>query len=181
VCLGNICRSPTAEAALVEAAAAIGAAVEVASAGTGDWHVGEPPDPRMQAAAEAEGLPLRGTAAQVDSRMLAEADLVVAMDRSNLRDLRTLAAGSGVATPIVLFRTFDPALADERDAATDVRAARVRGPDRVYAADEVPDPYQGGPEHFTEVVAMCRRTAAAMVADLAGTLTRARAEAPSEA
>jgi protein-tyrosine phosphatase len=178
VCLGNICRSPTAEAALVEAAAAIGAAVEVASAGTGDWHLGEPPDPRMRAAAAAQGLPLRGTAAQVDARMLAEADLVVAMDRSNLRDLRTLAAESGVDTPIVLFRAFDPEVAAVPAAEGPVRAARVRGPDREYAADEVPDPYQGGPEHFTEVVAMCRRTAAAIVADLAGTLVRARAQTP---
>lgn len=146
VCLGNICRSPTGEAALVEAAAQAGLALDVASAGTGDWHVGAPPDPRMRAAAEHAGLTLRGTAAQVDAAMLRAADLVLAMDRTNLADLERLARAHGVDVPIRLFRDHDP---------------QVDGP------HDVPDPYHGGPEGFAEVVDVCRRTARALVAELA--------------
>ncbi|MEY3071957.1 MAG: hypothetical protein RLZZ353_153 [Actinomycetota bacterium] len=150
VCLGNICRSPTAEAALVEAAAAAGLAVEVRSAGTGDWHVGHPPDPRMRAAAERVGLRLDGVAETVTAEALAEADLVLAMDRTNLADVRRVAAAAGVTTRIELFRTYDP------------EPAAVRG----AAADEVPDPYYGDEGGFDEVVAMCRRTAGAVIAAL---------------
>jgi protein-tyrosine phosphatase len=149
VCLGNICRSPTAEAALVEAATEQRVTLEVASAGTGDWHVGAPPDARMRSAAAAVGLELRGTAQQIDERLLAWADLVVVMDRTNLRDVLEVTERVGVDTPVMLFRTFDPATdPTERDPA------------------EVPDPYYGGPEGFVEVVEMCRRTARALVSDL---------------
>ena len=145
VCLGNICRSPTAEAALIAAADEAGIELRVRSAGTGGWHVGAPPDPRMRQAAAEVGLELEGAAAQVDAAMLAEADLVVAMDRSNLRDLRRLAEGSGVATPIHLFRDFDPDPGD----------------------GQVPDPYYGGPDGFVEVVDICRRTSRELVRRLA--------------
>jgi protein-tyrosine phosphatase len=151
VCLGNICRSPTAEAALVEAAAAAGVAVEVRSAGTGDWHVGQPPDPRMRAAADRVGLRLGGVAETVTPDAIAAADLVLAMDRANLADLRRMAEAAGLTARIELFRTFDP----EPDA--------VRG----AAGDEVPDPYYGDADGFDEVVAMCRRTAGAVIATLA--------------
>ncbi len=149
VCLGNICRSPTAEAALVEAASELDVALEVASAGTGDWHVGAPPDARMRSAAAAVGLKLGGTAQQIDARLLTWADLVVVMDRTNLRDVRAVAEHAGVDTPVVLFRAFDPAVQpSEADHA------------------EVPDPYYGGPEGFVDVVETCRRTARAIVSDL---------------
>lgn len=149
VCLGNICRSPTAEAALVEAASAAGLALEVDSAGTGDWHLGHPPNPDMRAAASADGLELRGTAQKVDARLLEWADLVLVMDRSNLADVRAIAERDGVDTPVVLFRTFDP----ERPERTDGG----------YAPDEVPDPYGGAAEGFAEVVRICRRTARSLV------------------
>jgi protein-tyrosine phosphatase len=147
VCLGNICRSPTAEAALREAAAEAGMDLEVRSAGTGDWHVGGPPDARMRTAAAEVGLELTGVAAQVDADALRGADLVLAMDRSNLAALERLALLADVATPIHLFREFDP----EADGQL-----------------EVPDPYYGGPEGFAEVVRIARRTARAVVAHLAG-------------
>ncbi|MFU8840574.1 MAG: low molecular weight phosphotyrosine protein phosphatase [Nitriliruptoraceae bacterium] len=146
VCLGNICRSPTAEAALREAAARAEVALTVRSAGTGGWHVGAPPDRRMRAAAAEVGLDLDGEAARVSADDLDDADLVVAMDRSNLADLQRLAAAAGVTTPIILFRDLDP----------------EAGP-----RAEVPDPYYGGPEGFAEVVALCRRTADHLVAVLA--------------
>lgn len=151
VCLGNICRSPTAEAALVEAASEAGVALEVASAGTGDWHLGQPPNPPMRDAAAAVGLALRGTAQKVDAELLAWADLVLVMDRTNLADVTRIAAASGVTTRISLFRSFDPELAD---GVSDGR----------YEADEVPDPYGGPPDGFEEVVRICRRTARAIVA-----------------
>ena len=148
VCLGNICRSPTAEAALVEAAEAAGVALEVASAGTGDWHVGQPPHAPMRAAAAAAGLTLRGTAQQVDAELLAWADLVVVMDRSNLADVTSIAETAGVDTPVALFRTFDP---------TDAPSVPAEAP-------EVPDPYGGDDEDYAHVVELCRRTARGLVA-----------------
>ncbi len=146
VCLGNICRSPTAEAALQEAAAEAGIELEVRSAGTGGWHVGEPPDQRMRAAAARVGLTIDGAAERVDPAALDDADLVLAMDRSNLTDLERLAVSAGIDTPIVLFREFDPAATSEV---------------------EVPDPYYGGADGFEEVVAICRRTATTLVGLLA--------------
>jgi len=154
VCLGNICRSPTAEAALVAAAAESGIALEVASAGTGDWHLGQPPNPPMRAAAATVGLELRGTAQQVDAELLAWADLVLVMDRSNLADVTALARAARVDTPVVLFRAFDPEFVAER-------AGPVSDPDE---APDVPDPYGGDAEGFDEVVRICQRTARAIVA-----------------
>jgi len=142
VCLGNICRSPTAEAALREAAGELGVDLEVRSAGTGDWHVGRPPDARMREAAAALNLLLSGRAEQVSVAALQAADLVLAMDRSNLADLQRLAQSSGVSTDICLFREFDPEADGELD---------------------VPDPYYGGSEGFTEVVIMVRRTSRRIV------------------
>lgn len=146
VCLGNICRSPTAEAALRDAAVRSGVELDVRSAGTGAWHVGNPPDARMTEAAAEVGLELSGAAAQVDAADLDDADLVLAMDRSNLAELRRMADAAGVATPIRLFREFDPQADGDLD---------------------VPDPYYGGPGGFDEVVAIVRRTAAEVVAHVA--------------
>ena len=143
VCLGNICRSPTAAAAIVEAAAASNVEVEVRSAGTGGWHVGNPPDARMRRAAQDAGLELTGLAEQVDAQAIDDADLVVVMDRQNLADVEAVAASAAVKTPVRLFRTFDP------DADGDL---------------EVPDPYYGGEQGFIDVVGMCRRAAHGVVA-----------------
>lgn len=172
VCLGNICRSPAAEAALREAAASLGLPIEVDSAGTGDWHLGEPPNPRMREAAAEMGLELTGRAQQVTPELLAWADLVLVMDRRNLEDVRTIAAHSAVRTPIELFRRFDPELTalGPND--------MVEGPDRTYARDEVPDPYTGGREDFDEVVRLVRRTAREIVTQWPGPLTVAGEDAP---
>ena len=145
VCLGNICRSPTAQAAILEAAAGTDLDLEVDSAGTGDWHIGELPDERMRTAAASVGLHLDSRGRQVEASDLADYDLVLAMDRDNLRVLESMRDGGSTAR-IELFRTWDP------DADGDL---------------EVPDPYYGGRRGFEEVVEMCRRTARALVADLA--------------
>jgi protein-tyrosine phosphatase len=91
VCLGNICRSPTAEGVMRHLVAARGLDVEVDSAGTGDWHVGNPPDRRATDAARRRGIVLSGAARQVTRSDFTSYDLVLAMDRQNLRDLQQLA------------------------------------------------------------------------------------------
>lgn len=146
VCLGNICRSPTAEAALREALAEAGLAdrVEVDSAGTGDWHLGKPPDRRMAAAAETAGLLLDGYARRLAAEDLAGADLILVMDRQNLRDVRALAPDDATRERVRLFREFED------------------GADH----DEVPDPYYGGADGFARVVDIARAAARGVVRHL---------------
>lgn len=92
VCLGNICRSPLAEAALRAEAWRVGFAVTIDSAGTGNWHVGNPPDPRAQAEALAHGIDISNYRA----RQVSEADFmrfgrIFALDPQNLGDLKRIA------------------------------------------------------------------------------------------
>jgi protein-tyrosine phosphatase len=150
VCLGNICRSPTAEAATREALIDAGVANRVVldSAGTGGWHVGRPPDRRMRVAAAEDGLALRGSARQVTTEELDDWDLILAMDRENLTDLRAMARDDDIRSRIRLFRDYDPD-ADGTD---------------------VPDPYYGGRHGFTEVVRICRAAADGLVDDIVGRL-----------
>jgi protein-tyrosine phosphatase len=147
VCLGNICRSPTAEAATFEALidVGIGGQVTLDSAGLGAWHVGHPPDRRMQAAAAEADLLVDGVARQVTAAELGEWDLILAMDRRNLSDLRAMAPSRQVRDRIRLFREFDA------DADT----------------EDVPDPYYGGPQGFAEVVRICRAAAAGLADEIA--------------
>jgi protein-tyrosine phosphatase len=91
VCLGNICRSPTAEGVMRHLAAERGVDLEVDSAGTGDWHVGSAPDRRATEAARRRGITLSGPARQVARSDFTSYDLVLAMDRQNLRDLQRIA------------------------------------------------------------------------------------------
>lgn len=88
VCLGNICRSPLAEGAFRTEAERLGLDVEADSAGTGDWHIGHPPDPRAQAAACRNGVDISGLRArQVSRDDFDRFDHVVALDTQNLADL----------------------------------------------------------------------------------------------
>ena len=92
LCLGNICRSPAAEAVVRHQAAKAGLRVELDSAGTGDWHVGEPPYGPMQAAARARGYDLSALRArQLAPADFARFDFILAMDQQNLRDARMIA------------------------------------------------------------------------------------------
>jgi protein-tyrosine phosphatase len=98
VCLGNICRSPLAEAALRRAAEAARVDVRVDSAGTGNWHIGDPPDPRAQAVALKNGVDI----SQYQGRQVRAADFrsfahIIALDRSNLDDLRRICPGDATA------------------------------------------------------------------------------------
>ena len=119
VCLGNICRSPSAEGVLRAKADGLGVRLEIDSAGTGDWHVGEPPYGPMQAAAKARGYdlsPLR--ARQVTAQDFHDFDLIIAMDDSNLSNLCRIQPAGARAT-VALFTDY---------------AAHT-------GADHVPDPY----------------------------------------
>lgn len=154
VCLGNICRSPTAEVALRELAQRRGYPLSVASCGTADWQQGNPADLRTRIAAAEHGLDLDGhVARQVTVEMLRDADLVLAMDRTNLTALTRIAAERNISTPIQRFRDFDPLATTDRD---------------------VPDPYYGDGEGFTTVVSMCMRTAEHLLDTLDDVLTRPR-------
>jgi protein-tyrosine phosphatase len=135
VCLGNICRSPTAEAVMRELLRREGLehGVEVDSAGTGAWHVGEPPDERSAGAAAERGITLTGRARQVVPGDFARHDLLLAMDRTNREALMALAPDAAARERVRLLREFDP------------RA--------VAAGDlDVPDPYFGGPNGFGHVL-----------------------------
>ena len=142
VCMGNICRSPTAEGVMRGLLREQGLedAVEVDSAGTGDWHAGSPPDARATAAAQARGIMLTGAARQVARADFADYDLILAADRRNLRDLEAVLP-PGAQAKLHLLREFDPASAGAPDL-------------------DVPDPYYGGDDGFEHVLdlveAACR-------------------------
>lgn len=139
VCLGNICRSPTAEGVMRHLIRERGLeGIEIDSAGTGSWHVGHPPDDRAAAAADRRGIDLSGAARQVDETDFDDYDLILAMDRSNYDDLRALAPD------------------DERRER--VRLLREHDPEAVATGDlEVPDPYYGAADGFDEVLDLVTR------------------------
>ncbi|KVM77390.1 phosphotyrosine protein phosphatase [Burkholderia ubonensis] len=135
VCLGNICRSPTAEGVMRHQVEAAGLAdrIDVDSAGTGDWHVGEPPDVRAQAAARTRGYDLSALRArQVGAADFERFDLLLAMDEANLAELRR-------RCPV-----------QHRDK---VRLLMEFAPGAT--ASEVADPYFGGAQGFEQVLDQC--------------------------
>lgn len=98
ICLGNICRSPLAEAAFRREAEAIGLDVEIDSAGTGDWHIGRAPDPRAQAVAESNGVDIRHyRARQVGPEDFYRFSHIVALDAQNLADLEAMRPADATA------------------------------------------------------------------------------------
>lgn len=121
--------------------AALAQTLEVESAGTAAYHVGEPPDRRSAAAAARRGIELGGVARQVRAEDFQRFDLLVAMDRANRDALLALAPDSAAAARVRLLREFDPAAAAQGDL-------------------DVPDPYYGGPRGFDDVLdvvtAACR-------------------------
>lgn len=130
VCAGNICRSPTAEAVIRAEAMRRGIDVEVDSAGTGSWNLGEPPNPRAIAAGERLGIEIAGRARKVNTSDFDRYHVILAMDRSNLRDLMSMAPSLEGRAKIRLFRTYDP----ESD------------------IDEIPDPYGRSDRVFDETL-----------------------------
>jgi protein-tyrosine phosphatase len=150
VCLGNICRSPTAEAVFRTAAAkaGLGERVRAASAGLGDWHIGFPPDRRAIEAARRRGYDLtRLRGRQVDVDDFTRFGWIIAMDDQNLRGLAAMRPPEFVGH-LGLLLDFAPHL--------DVR--------------EVPDPYYGGPEGFERVLDLVEQGTAGLLARVAPTL-----------
>jgi protein-tyrosine phosphatase len=135
VCLGNICRSPTAEGVMrrLVREAGLENRIEIDSAGTGGWHVGAPPDERATAAARGRGITLNGAARTVAATDFDEWDLLVAMDRDNERELLHRAPDEEARAKVRLLRSFD---------AESVARGEL----------EVPDPYYGGERGFDEVL-----------------------------
>lgn len=138
VCSGNICRSPSAEAILRALVDERGLPdIEVDSAGTGDWHVGEPSDPRSIEAAQRRGYVLDGRARQIEAEDFEQFDYILAVDEPNLARLRRIAP------------------------------AEARAVVRKLSNDDVPDPYYGGPNGFEAVLDQLETECAALLDELA--------------
>jgi protein-tyrosine phosphatase len=150
VCMGNICRSPTAEAVMRALIREHGleAEIELDSAGTGGWHVGSPPDSRSAAEATRRGITMEGAAHQVSAADFAAFDHVIAMDGDNERDLLRLAPDEASRAKVRRLREWDP----EAIAAGDL---------------DVPDPYYGGDNGFVEVYDLVERACRGLLAELA--------------
>ena len=149
VCLGNICRSPTAEAVFRQQlrAAGLDTQVVVDSAGTSDWHVGKPADTRTRLAAQRRGYDmtaLRGRQVQVED--FSRFDLILAMDASNLAELQALQPADSHAELDLYLRRYQLAL------------------------DEMPDPYYGGEEGFEQVLDLAEQAAACLLTEVRGRL-----------
>jgi protein-tyrosine phosphatase len=132
VCLGNICRSPAAEGCFLRLLTREGLqdAFQVDSAGTGHWHVGKSPDPRMLAAASRRGLRLPSRARQISAADLGRFAHILTMDQDNLAGVQRLARGRQATATIEPITRYC----------------------RHHRLSEVPDPYFGGPEGFEQVL-----------------------------
>jgi len=146
VCLGNICRSPTAEGVFrhLLAQEAPDLQVEVDSAGTAGYHIGHPPDLRSQRAAHARGIDLSGLRArQVSAEDFLRFDLILAMDRDNLEELEAIRPAESRAR-VQLFLEYAPEL----------------------GRTEVPDPYYGDARGFEEVLNLSAAASRGLIAAL---------------
>lgn len=149
VCMGNICRSPTAEGVLRSLAdrAGVSSFIEVDSAGTHGSHEGEAPDPRARKLAASRGYDLSGLRARrVIDRDFSRFDRILAMDRQNLAALRR-ACPSEHLGKLGLFLDYAEGL----------------------ALDEVPDPYYGGAEGFEKVLDLCEQAARGLIETIVNT------------
>ena len=147
VCLGNICRSPTAHGVMLSLLKEEGLddRVEVDSAGTASWHIGRAPDPRSQHAAQRRGVDISGLKArQVNDRDFHEYDYLLAMDASNLKDLKAMHRVCGGTPPKLFLREFGHGYTDQ----------------------EVPDPYYGGESGFQHVLNLVEDACAGLITDI---------------
>lgn len=147
VCLGNICRSPTAQAVFRARSIGAGLDIEVDSAGTGAWHEGEPPDARAMEAGAARGYDFTGQSARaVETLDFARFDYILAMDTKNLAHLEAMKPQS-YSGHLGLLTDFGNAADKGRN---------------------VPDPYYGGPQGFETVLDMIERASDRLIARLNG-------------
>ena len=159
VCLGNICRSPIAEAVLRDRieVAGLSEKVLVDSAGTGDWHIGHEADPRSQAILAQNGYSLTHSARQITSDWMSEIDIILVMDSSNHLNVEALVRDSGFEPELYLIRSFDPDLAHY---------------DNLSPELDVPDPYYDRDNGFALVLKMIERAANEFVAGLPSRLNQ---------
>ena len=152
VCLGNICRSPTAEGVFQHLVNERGlqSYFYVDSAGTSAYHIGEPANSKSQKMANEHGIELRSRARQFEQDDLDEFDLIVAMDRENLANIKSLDGSKDYEEKIVLLRDFDPNPGD----------------------GEVPDPYFGGMDGFKNVFDIVKRSCKALLDELEEKVSR---------
>jgi low molecular weight protein-tyrosine phosphatase len=144
VCLGNICRSPIAQGVFENVLRREGLDDEVSvdSAGTGTWHVGEPPDQRAQRSASSRGLDLSTQRARrIAPEDCENFDYVLTMDEENYRAVASLCRGSAAVRPFLDFATDSP-------------------------ETEVPDPFYGGPEGFEHVLDLVEEASEGLIADI---------------
>lgn len=143
VCLGNICRSPTAEAVFKHKAKAAGLQVNIESAGTHGYHIGAPPDKRSQSAGENRGYSFKGLKCRrVDENDFAEFDYILAMDNSNYDNLLKV-CDDEYKHKVKMFLDFAP-----------------------VKDKEVPDPYYGGKQGFELVLDLIEQASDGLVAEL---------------
>lgn len=148
VCLGNICRSPTAHGVFRQAVAQAGLSgrIMIDSCGTGDWHVGKSPDQRAVAAARRRGVDISDLKArQITASDLQQFDHVLVMDRQNLDEVTRLWRQHGGTRPQLFLAYGD-------------------GSD----TDEVPDPYYGGEQGFDRVLDLITAASEGLLAELRG-------------
>jgi len=147
VCLGNICRSPTAEGVMCHLLEQEGLSdkFEIDSSGTAAYHAGERADKRSRATAKARGVSLDSISRQVKQTDFQRFDYVIAMDQSNFDQLYSLAANDAERAKVHMFRSYDPASPDGAD---------------------VPDPYYGGPSGFDDVFDICEAAAIGLLEHL---------------
>jgi protein-tyrosine phosphatase len=144
VCLGNICRSPIAQGVFENVLRREGLEEEVSvdSAGTGTWHVGEPPDQRAQRSASSRGLDLSTQRARrIAPEDCENFDYVLTMDEENYRAVASLCRGSAAVRPFLDFATDSP-------------------------ETEIPDPFYGGPEGFEHVLDLVEEASEGLIADI---------------
>ncbi|MBU2955498.1 low molecular weight protein-tyrosine-phosphatase [Marinobacter sp. F3R08] len=149
VCLGNICRSPSAEGVFRSLVTRAGLAdqIDVDSCGTGHWHIGKSPDARAQEAAQRRGIDISGLRArQFSSEDLDSFDYVLVMDRQNLADIKDIWHQNGGTEP-ALFLEYGNS-----------------------EHQEVPDPYYGGDEGFEMVLDLIHQAGEGLLADIRGRL-----------
>jgi protein-tyrosine phosphatase len=146
VCLGNICRSPTAEGVMRSLVHEAGLEDEIFidSAGMGDWHLGDPPDRRATAAARRRGVMLDGASRKITAGDFEDFDLLLAMDSKNLSEMREIAP-AGTESKLRLLRSYDPASTGDLD---------------------VPDPYYGDGDGFETVLDQVEAACRALLDDL---------------
>ena len=149
VCLGNICRSPTAEGVMAHLLREEGLEdeIEIDSAGTGGWHIGKAPDTRATGAAEARGVTLEGAARKVDAEDFERFDLLLAMDGENHANLLALAPDHEAREKVKLLREFDPKAVATGDL-------------------DVPDPYYGATDGFETALDLVTRACSGLLTEL---------------